>query len=77
MHHGGGWLVSNLYGWLGAKKGYVRFSNGPVLGCPVLARMNHSGTGQVRFWDGHCIFRGLAGQTQDKKVGGTMTDMQR
>jgi hypothetical protein len=30
------------------------FFNGPVLGCRVLARMDHSGTGRVWFSDGYC-----------------------
>jgi hypothetical protein len=33
---------------------FVWFFNGLVLGCPVPATMDHSGTRQVRFLDGHC-----------------------
>jgi prepilin-type processing-associated H-X9-DG protein len=32
---------------------------GLVLRCPVPAKMDHSGTGQVQFLDGHCILSGF------------------
>jgi hypothetical protein len=34
---------------------YVRFLNGAVFGCPVLARTDHSGTEQVQLSDDHRI----------------------
>jgi hypothetical protein len=36
---------------------HLWFSNITVLDCPVPARMDHSGTGQVLFLDDYCIFQ--------------------
>jgi hypothetical protein len=34
---------------------FVPFSNGSILGCPVLAEINHSKTVLVQYSDGQCM----------------------